>query len=50
VCCNYCYRKLKEASHFPTYYPEDADSLPDDMYSENLHPFTGPTITYEENA
>jgi len=43
-------RKLKEASHFPTYYPEDADPLPDDTYSENLHPFTAPTVTYDENA
>ncbi|GFG41093.1 hypothetical protein Cfor_00554 [Coptotermes formosanus] len=43
-------RKLKETPHFPTYYPEDDDPLPDDIYSENLHPFTAPTITYEENA
>jgi hypothetical protein len=24
--------------------------LPDDLYSEDMHPFTAPTITYEENS
>ncbi|KDR10699.1 39S ribosomal protein L3, mitochondrial [Zootermopsis nevadensis] len=43
-------RKPKEAPHFPTYYPEDEEPLPDEIYSENLHPFTAPTIKYEENV
>jgi hypothetical protein len=47
--CNY-YRKLKEAPHFPTYYPEDEEPLAEEIYSENLHPFNAPTITYEEHA
>lgn len=50
VCSCNCYRKPKEAPHFPTYYPEDEEPLPDEIYSENLHPFTAPTIKYEENA
>lgn len=47
---NNCYRKPKEEPHFPTYYPEDEEPLVEELYSENLHPFTAPSITYEENA
>jgi hypothetical protein len=49
-CSDNCYRKPKEAPHFPTYYPEDEEPLPEELYSENLHPFTAPSVTYEENA
>uniref|UniRef100_A0A1B6D6R8 Large ribosomal subunit protein uL3m n=2 Tax=Clastoptera arizonana TaxID=38151 RepID=A0A1B6D6R8_9HEMI len=41
-------RKLKEApKNFPTYAPEDSEEqLPENLYHENVHQFTEPTITF----
>ncbi|PSN57774.1 hypothetical protein C0J52_07268 [Blattella germanica] len=44
-------RKLKESPPFPTYYPEDSEEpLPDEIYAEDLHPFTDPSITFDAKA
>lgn len=34
------------APHFPTFTGNEAD-LPEDIYAEDVHPFTAPTIFYE---
>lgn len=34
---------------FPTFYPEDAtEALPEDLYASDLHTFSDPSVTYEE--
>ncbi|KAJ4443793.1 hypothetical protein ANN_05573 [Periplaneta americana] len=43
-------RRLTEAPYFPTFYPEDEEALPEEIYSDDLHPFTAPSITYDEKA
>lgn len=42
-------RIRKEApAHFPTYFPDEGDSLPEDLCHPDLHPFDGPTIEFKE--
>lgn len=55
----YCYifdtllplRKTKTAPNFPTYLPNTtAESLPEELYVDDLHVFTDPTIEFEEES
>ncbi|CAH0404949.1 unnamed protein product [Chilo suppressalis] len=39
-------RKLKSSPPFPTYFP--SDDLPVEYYDECVHPFSDPTLTFEE--
>ncbi|KAJ8867741.1 hypothetical protein PR048_031544 [Dryococelus australis] len=42
-------KKTNEAPCFPTFYPEDLEEpLPDELYSDELHPFSAPTITFQD--
>lgn len=56
---NYCYmfdtilplRKLKTAPNFPTYLPSiTEESLPEELYADNVHPFADPTIEFQEES
>ncbi|EZA59270.1 hypothetical protein DMN91_008490 [Ooceraea biroi] len=56
---NYCYifdtilplRRLKTAPSFPTYLPTiDEQPLPEELYSEDVHSFTDPTIEFKEES
>lgn len=45
------FRIRKEAPrYFPTFFPSDLeDTLPEDLFDENVHLFDSPTITFEDN-
>ena len=41
------FRRLKESpKFFPTCYPEQYDSLPEEEYAEGMFKFTDPTLTF----
>ncbi|KAK2577456.1 hypothetical protein KPH14_003560 [Odynerus spinipes] len=56
---SYCYlydtllprRKSDTPPHFPTYLPElNKESMPEDMYADDVHPFKTPTIKFSEES
>jgi len=44
-------KKHKIAPNFPTYFPDiNGESLPEEMYAEDVHSFTDPTIEFKEES
>ncbi|KAL6258096.1 hypothetical protein P5V15_010015 [Pogonomyrmex californicus] len=55
----YCYmydtllplKKHKTVPNFPTYLPTiTEESLPEELYADDVHPFTNPTLEFKENS
>lgn len=55
----YCYmfdtilplRRCKEAPNFPTYLPSiTEESLPEEIYADDVHQFIDPTIEFKEES
>lgn len=56
---SYCYiydtllplKQPTTAPHFPTYLPSiTEESLPEELYADDVHPFTDPTIEFKEES
>lgn len=56
---SYCYiydtllprRKHKTAPYFPTYLPSiQEETLSEELFADDLHPFAAPTIEYKEES
>ncbi|XP_046411611.1 39S ribosomal protein L3, mitochondrial [Neodiprion fabricii] len=43
-------RRLKESPSFPTYLPTADEPLPEELFCDELHPFTEPTIQFSEES
>ncbi|KAK1117706.1 hypothetical protein K0M31_015649 [Melipona bicolor] len=39
--------KKNTSPHFPTYPPNDINALPEELYTDDVHPFTEPNIEYQ---
>ena len=49
---NHRYRqRAKDPPSMPTFYPDEQDEpLPEELFMEDIHQFTDPTVTYEEDG
>lgn len=36
--------------HFPTFYPDENEPMPEEMWDSTVHNFSAPTITFEDEA
>ncbi|XP_050464579.1 39S ribosomal protein L3, mitochondrial [Cataglyphis hispanica] len=44
-------KRHKKAPHFPTYLPSiTEESLPEELYADEIHPFVDPTIEFKEES
>lgn len=44
--------KKSTSPHFPTYLPnnENTNVLPEELYADDVHPFSNPTIEYQPKS
>ncbi|XP_043274806.1 39S ribosomal protein L3, mitochondrial [Venturia canescens] len=41
-------KKLREPCNFPTYVPKPEETLPEETYADDVHPFNAPSIEFKE--